>query len=392
QGFMGEGMVIAVFDSGFKDADKQSYFHHLFQNKKILDTYDFVRGEKSVFEDDEHGRMTLSCIAAYEINKLVGTAPKADFYLFRTEDASSEFPIEEYNWLKAAEVADSLGVDIVSSSLGYTDFDDNNSSYQTYQMDGKTAVSSRAAQILAQKGVVVVSSAGNEGGSSWNIISAPADAADILSIGSVNSREAISYFSSRGYTADGRVKPDVLAMGSSTAVGDNYNKVTFANGTSFSCPTAAGVIAGFWQANPQLSSKQVLNYIRRSGKQYDTPDAQYGYGVLSFSKAHYLAQKETTSYGIMTNKDSTQILCYPNPYPKNNKDTLPTIAWGASYQGKTIEISIFDSSAKLVFEEKLANIEKESIINIFATLPKGEYLISIKPNYSQQKSWRWIID
>jgi subtilisin family serine protease len=392
KGFWGEGIVMAVFDSGFSNADKQTYFKHLFENGQILDTYDFVMNEKSVFEDDDHGRMVLSCIAAYEKSKIVGTAPKAQFYLFRTEDANTEYMIEEYNWLAAAERADSLGVDIISSSLGYTNFDDKNTSYKTEQMDGKTCVTTRAAEIAAQKGMVVVSSAGNEGGSSWNIISSPADAASILSIGAVNSRGSIVYFSSRGYTADGRVKPDVLAMGSSTTVGGDDSEVSYSSGTSFSCPITAGLVAGFWQANPQLTAKQVVEYIRKSGNQYTKPDNTYGYGIVSFVRADYLAKKETTPDGIMTGQSPTEFKIYPNPYKPDNKETIPAIAWGANYRGKDIEIKVYDLKSKLIAQTRLKQVGKETILEDFKNLPRGEYILTITPNLSQQPSVRLVVE
>ncbi|MCU0440332.1 MAG: S8 family serine peptidase [Raineya sp.] len=392
KGFWGEGMIMAVFDSGFSDADKQTYFKHLFENGQILDTYDFVMNERSVFEDDDHGRMVLSCIAAYEKGKIVGTAPKTQFYLFRTEDVNTEYMIEEYNWLTAAEKADSLGVDIISSSLGYTNFDDKTTSYKTEQMDGKTCIATRAAEIAAQKGMVVVSSAGNEGGSAWNIISSPADAASILSIGAVNSRGGIVYFSSRGYTADGRVKPDVLAMGSSATVGGSNSEVSFNNGTSFSCPIMAGLVAGFWQANPQLTAKQVVEYIRKSGNQYSKPDNTYGYGIASFTRADYLAKKETTTDGIMTGQNPNEFKIYPNPYKPDNKETIPAIAWGANYRGKNIEINVYDSKSKLISLIRLKQVGKETILEDLKNLPRGEYILTVSPNLSPQPSLRFIIE
>jgi len=392
KGFWGEGIVMAVFDSGFSNADKQTYFKHLFENGQILDTYDFVMNEKSVFEDDDHGRMVLSCIAAYEKGKIVGTAPKAQFYLFRTEDASTEYMVEEYNWLAAAERADSLGVDIISSSLGYTNFDDKSTSYKTEQMDGKTCVATRAAEIAAQKGMVVVSSAGNEGGSAWNIISSPADAASILSIGAVNSRGSIVYFSSRGYTTDGRVKPDVLAMGGSSTVGGDDSEVTTASGTSFSCPITAGLVAGFWQANPQLSAQQVVEYIRKSGNQYSKPDNTHGYGIVSFVKADYWAKKETTPDGIMTGQNPNEFKIYPNPYKPENKEMIPAIAWGANYRGKDIEVKVFDTKSKLVAQTRIKQAGKETVLEDFKNLPKGEYILTISPNLSQQPSLRLVVE
>ncbi|GAB4126111.1 MAG: S8 family serine peptidase [Raineya sp.] len=391
KGYFGENIIMAIFDSGFSDADKQTYFKHLFENGQILDTYDFVMNEKSVYEDDDHGRMVLSCIAAWQKGLIAGTAPKAQFYLFRTEDASSEFVIEEYNWLAAAERADSLGVDIISSSLGYTNFDDKNTSYQIKDLDGKTAVSTRAAEIASQKGIVVITSAGNEGGSAWGKISAPADAASVLSIGAVNSRGAIAYFSSRGNTADGRIKPDVLAMGSGATVGGNNSDVTTSSGTSFSCPITAGLVAGFWQANPQLSSKQVVEYIRRSGNQYAKPDSIYGYGLVNFLRADYLAKRETLPDGIMTGQNPDEIMLYPNPYNRS-KEMLPIIAWGANYRGKKIEVKIYDNKSKLVSTIHVDKADKEIVLEQMKEMPAGEYIITISPNTSKQPSWRIVVE
>jgi len=392
KGYFGENIIMAIFDSGFSNADKQTYFKHLFENGQILDTYDFVMNEKSVYEDDDHGRMVLSCIAAWQKGLIAGTAPKAQFYLFRTEDASSEFMIEEYNWLAAAERADSLGVDIISSSLGYSNFDDKTTSYKLSDLDGKTAVSTRAAEIASQKGIVVVTSAGNEGGGAWGKITAPADAASVLAIGAVNARGNIAYFSSRGNTTDGRIKPDVVAMGSGTTVGSNDSDVTTASGTSFSCPITAGLVAGFWQANPHLSARQVVEYIRRSGNQYAKPDSVYGYGLVNFLRADYLAKRETLPDGIMTGKNPDEIIIYPNPYNRNNQEMLPIIAWGANYRDKKIEIKIFDNKSKLLATTKVEKAEKETILEQFKQLPAGEYVITISPNHSKQPSWRIVVE
>jgi subtilisin family serine protease len=392
RGYFGENIVMAIFDSGFSNADKQTYFKHLFENGQILDTYDFVMNEKSVYEDDDHGRMVLSCIAAWQKGLIVGTAPKAQFYLFRTEDASSEFMIEEYNWLAAAERADSLGVDIISSSLGYSNFDDKTTSYKLSDLDGKTAISTRAAEIASQKGIVVVTSAGNEGARAWGKIIAPADAASVLAIGAVKESGKIAYFSSRGNTADGRIKPDVVAMGLYTTVGSNDSDVTTASGTSFSCPLTAGLVAGFWQANPHLSARQVVEYIRRSGNQYAKPDSVYGYGLVNFLRADYLAKRETLPDGIMTGKNPDEIIIYPNPYNRNNQEMLPIIAWGANYRDKKIEIKIFDNKSKLLATTKVEKAEKETILEPFKQLPAGEYVITISPNYSKQPSWRIVVE
>lgn len=392
KGYLGDGIVIAVFDSGFLDADRQAYFRHLFENGQILGTYDFVMNEPSVFEDDSHGRMVLSCIAAWQKGELIGTAPKAQFYLFRTEDASSEYQIEEYNWLIAAEKADSLGVDIISSSLGYNKFDDTATSYKLEDMNGRTAISTIAAEKASQKGIVVVTSAGNEGANAWRKITAPADAPSVISVGAVTSRGNVAFFSSQGYTADGRVKPDVMALGNNIVVGSANGSSTTSNGTSFSCPLVAGLVAGFWQANPQLSPKQVIEYIRRSGNQYSQPDSLYGYGIASFTRADYLAKKETTPDGIMTAQNPDDIRIYPNPYLKNLNDTIPRIAWGASYRNKEIEIQLFSTKGKKLWKGLVKVTEIETPLNEFTKLSAGEYILTISPNYSKQPSWKIIVE
>ena len=219
QGYHGEGMLIGVLDAGFQNASNAGFLKPLFDDKRVLATYDFVNKETSVYEDDAHGLSCLSAIAATADQKLYGTAYKASFILLRTEDAATEKQIEEANWLLGAEYADSAGVDVISSSLGYTRFDDATTSYTYKNMDGKTALSSRAAQIATETGMVVVVAAGNDGANAWRYLSAPSDAASVLAIGAVTSTGLRASFSSFGPAADGRIKPDLAARGQGTIVG-----------------------------------------------------------------------------------------------------------------------------------------------------------------------------
>ena len=262
QGYAGAGMLIGVLDAGFLNADKVGFLKPVFDEKRVLATYDFVKKETSVYEDDAHGLSCLSAIAATADNQLYGTAYKASFILLRTEDAATEKQTEEANWLFGAEYADSAGVDVISSSLGYTQFDDPTTSYTYQDMDGKTALSSRAAQIATQTGMVVIVAAGNEGNDAWHYLSAPSDAASVLAVGAVTQVGTRASFSSFGPSADGRVKPDLAARGQGTIVGTPGGQIVSGNGTSFATPLLAGLAAGFWQAHPTLTAAQVKDALR----------------------------------------------------------------------------------------------------------------------------------
>jgi serine protease AprX len=285
-GFKGEGMLIGVFDSGFRNADKVPSITHLFTNKRIVKTFDFVANNASVYEDHNHGLRVLTCMAGKQDGQLIGTAPEASYALFRTEDVASETRIEEANWLFAAEMADSLGVDVVNSSLGYYYFDAEVQNYAKSDLAGNKTLVTRAADWLASTGVLICNSAGNEGNDpSWNYIIAPADADSVLAVAAVDSRGLKASFSSPGPRVDGVVKPDLAAMGQATVLSHENGAVTTSNGTSFSSPLMAGFAAGFWQANRNLTNMEVMAYLKRSASQYNQPDGALGYGIPNFEKA-----------------------------------------------------------------------------------------------------------
>ena len=288
QGYQGQGMHIAVLDAGFRKTDEIDAFNHLFANNQILGTWDYVDGESSVYEDNYHGTSVLSTMAGYLENEFLGTAPKASYWLLRTEDVSSETLIEEYNWAVAAEFADSAGVDIINSSLGYTTFDIVSQDHSYADMDGKITVISRAATIASRKGMIVCNSAGNSGNNSWYYIGAPADADSILSVGSVNADGLSSSFSSYGPSSDGRVKPTVSAQGGNTTVITSSNAIATSNGTSFSSPIIAGMTACLWQAHYQKSNIQIMEAIKQSAHLYQTPNNQIGFGIPNYSLANAL--------------------------------------------------------------------------------------------------------
>lgn len=292
KGFKGEGMEIAVIDGGFNNLRAIP----LIDNIDIKGIKDFVyRGDNMLAEGSDHGLQVLSCMATNQPGTYVGTAPKAKYWLLRSEDVRSEFPIEEDYWISAIEYADSVGVDLVNSSLGYTLFDEPTKSHLFSELDGNAALISRAAQMATDKGIFVVSSAGNEGNKTWGKISIPGDAIDVLTVGSITRDSLVSYFSSRGPTYDLRIKPDVVAMGHQAACVNKEGYVIATNGTSFSSPIMCGLVACLWQANPNLNSKQLLSVVRRSSNWSDIPDERFGYGIPNMEVAMKLAENETTT-------------------------------------------------------------------------------------------------
>ncbi len=290
-GFTGNGITIAVLDAGFTRADQLPVFDKMFEDNRVLGIYDFVDNDEIVYDQGNHGMNVLSCIAANSPGSMIGTAPDVSAYLFRTEDENSEFIIEEFNWVEAAEKADSLGVDLIHSSLGYQDFDDDATSYTYDEIDGNTCISTIGADIAASKGIFVNVSAGNEGNDPWKYITAPADADSCMAVGAVDKNQRIAYFSSRGPSHDGRVKPDICAKGLSATVEGVSGHVTTMSGTSFAGPILAGCAACLMQAHPKAPAREVMKAIKLSGSKYKTPDNTYGYGIPDFGVAHKILTK-----------------------------------------------------------------------------------------------------
>lgn len=286
-GFQGEGMRVAVIDAGFMNVDRISAFDSL----KLLGTHNVVFPGRSVYSADDHGTKVLSCLAANTPGLMVGTAPGASYLLIKSEDSNSEFPIEEDYWAAAVEYADSVGVDVITSSLGYFAFDADELSYNQSALDGKTAVISQAAQLAAQKGMLVFCSAGNEGNGNWEKITFPSDAVDIVTVGAITDGKKKSSFSSVGFTVDGRVKPDVVALGTGSCVIDPTGNIRYANGTSFATPILAGMGICLWQALPGLSNKEIITLLQQSASRFKRPDTEQGYGIPDIYKAYKKAQK-----------------------------------------------------------------------------------------------------
>lgn len=282
-GFRGEGMSIAVIDGGFTNCDKISAF----DQNRIKEVRNFSHETRDPLRTvNDHGTKVLSCMLSNVPGLIVGTAPAADYYLFLTEVNGEEFPVEEDYWITAIEYADSLGIDIANTSLGYTHFNMQEMSHTQSELDGKTILISRAASMAAQKGMLLFCAAGNEGNKSWGKIGFPGDAENIVTVGAVDSDEALSTFSSHGYTADGRVKPDVMAMGTSTAIIGDDGTQYYANGTSFSTPVLCGLGACLWQALPDLSAKDMISVLQEASDRYQYPDSLYGYGIPDVYRAY----------------------------------------------------------------------------------------------------------
>lgn len=283
RGFYGNGMMIAVFDGGFMNVDRIPALHGV----KLAGLKDFVVPKSNnIFEEMEHGTMVLSTMAANAPNLYVGVAPEAQYVLVRCEDERTESLAEEDYWASAAEYADSLGVDVINSSLGYHDFDDVKTNHLYWEQDGETALISHTASMCADKGIICVNSAGNDGMGVWKKINFPADAKNILTVGSINEQGKNAAFSAVGPTADGRIKPDVMAYGSPTSVITGRGSIINDNGTSFSSPLIAGMTACLWQALPHKTAKQIIKLVKMAGNNQQHPDNIYGYGVPDFWKAY----------------------------------------------------------------------------------------------------------
>ena len=286
-GLRGKGMTIAVLDGGFQNVNVIPAF----MRGNIIGTKDFVYPNSPFFyQETDHGTKVLSAMAANVPNVLIGTAPEARYWLLRCEDQQTEQPVEEDYWAMAAEFADSAGVDIINSSLGYNDYDSIPDYYHQRDLDGQTALISRTASMLAKKGIILVNSAGNSGMGPWKKISFPADANDILTVGAVNMEKKNAPFSGVGPTQDGRVKPDVMALGSPASLISGRGSIIRDMGTSFSTPLVAGLVACLWQALPEKTALEIIELVRQTGSNAKDPDNIFGYGIPNFWRAYMIGK------------------------------------------------------------------------------------------------------
>jgi serine protease AprX len=367
-GFTGEGITVAVFDAGFPGVNQIPAFRHLFENGKLIGAKDYVDVKNTnVFTKNQHGTNVLSLIAANAPASFIAGAPDVDVILCITEDGPTEYRIEEYNWVKAAEYADSLGVDIINSSLGYWDFDDPRMNYSFEDMDGKTAIVSLGASIAAKKGILVVTSAGNYGSRGASSITPPADAVDILAIGAINSQLNRVGFSSQGPTADGRIKPDVTTFGEQVYLIRSSGAFGRANGTSFSAPQVAAMSAGLWQALPNLTVKELITKIKESSSMADSPNNQFGYGIPNFTKA-YLGNV----LQILPEERGAEFLVFPNPI----EGLSLKIRFGMLNEG---DFSLFNMHGQLVQKTKLSREDHRQPFEVnIPDLNSGMYVVEFQ--------------
>lgn len=285
-GYNGKGVTIAVFDAGFNSIDKIPSFLKHQANGLLTFGYDVAGLDNVLNIKDNHGTAVSSCIGSYHKGQFIGGAPQAHVVLYRTEFAATEYPIEELNWCKAAELADSFGVDMISSSLGYNQYDDKSLSYTHKDLDGKTSYASKAARLASQKGIIVLNSAGNSGDNKWRKIGTPSDVAEVLTVGAADKKGNRGSFSSHGYNANGEIKPDIAAMGVLASVASPGGSYYQGYGTSYSTPVAAGGVACLVQAFPNTHPDTLKNAIRLTASQSMSPDSFLGYGIAQIKTAH----------------------------------------------------------------------------------------------------------
>ncbi len=301
-GLRGQGMQIAMLDNGYNNYTTLKAFDSANANAQILGTWDFVARESNVINDGSHGMNCFSTIVANIPGQFIGKAPKASFWLYRTEDDASEYPIEEHNWVCAAERADSSGSDIISSSLGYFDFDNASLNYVYANMDGNTTMSARGADVAAKKGLLVFVSAGNEGNGPWHFITTPSDADSVVCVGAVSSAGVVGGFSSYGPSSDGQVKPDVASVGVNALVQTTGNTVGTSNGTSFACPNMAGLGTCLWQGFPEYNNMKIIKAMQQAGSISTNPNDRIGYGIPNMKTAfkNLLIEYATSSATVNT--------------------------------------------------------------------------------------------
>ncbi|MDD3892945.1 MAG: S8 family serine peptidase, partial [Bacteroidales bacterium] len=362
-GYRGQGMLIAVIDAGFSNANSISGLSSLWTDGRVVLVRDIVNPASNLFEEHSHGTIVLSALASYLPNELIGSAPEAKYALIRSEDTNSEQLIEEFNWVYAAQIADSIGADIINSSLGYYQFDCEKQNHVYEDMDGKTTPVARGANFAANKGILIVASAGNEQQTSWQKIVSPSDSPNAVAVGAVDADGKIAYFSSIGPSADGRIKPDVVAMGYGTAVQSATGQMGTANGTSLSAPIISGLAACLWQSKPNISARDIHNLIVLSSTNFHTPNNQIGYGLPNFGIA---------LDSISLNDEHKGLKIFPNPTNGHFSVLLP------KNEASNYSITIISSLGVEIVTDKFQTSSNFYSSAIPKYHPNGLYLINLK--------------
>ena len=367
-GITGNNILIGIFDAGFTGVNQSIYFNHLIENNKILATRDFIRNTDNVFQYDDHGTGVLSTIAGYEEAVYEGIAYDASIILCVTEDVPTEYVIEEYNWLFAAEYADSLGVDIINTSLGYNTFDDASMDYTFEDMNGDIALITQATDLAASKGIICVVSVGNEGNNGWKKLVAPADADSALAVGAVNSELEYINFSSTGPTSDNRIKPDVVSLGQGTKIVQYNGEIATGSGTSFASPLIAGLAAGLWQIYPELNNMEIIDLIKRGSSQYLQPDTLLGFGIPSYSRIRSLIT------ALEDEPLASRFSIYPNPV--ENKKLF--VEYLREPLNESVQIDIFDVKGSKVYELNIQYFDRSHKIELdLSGIKQGVYVLNL---------------
>lgn len=357
-----EGIHIAIIDAGFNNADILPAFDSLRANNGIIGTVDFVSSDNNnVYREHYHGTAVLSIMAGNIPGKLLGTAPLAKYWLLRSEDVDSEYPVEEDYWIIAAEFADSTGCDVINTSLGYTTFDDPIFNHNYEQLNGNTLRISIAANIAVEKGIVTLISAGNSGNDPWYHISAPSDAKNVLAVAAVNNTGLIAGFSSRGFSGDSIVpKPDIAAQGVATTISIYPENVSIGSGTSFSSPIMAGMAACLVALYPEKNAFEIHKLIKSLGNLHPQHDVAYGYGIPNFK----LLFPELSTTLLANNKQNIEV--FPNPF----ENTI----YISDYDNGLTTIEIFSFTGQKMTEAKLSTTGfSEIYLPELSNLPKGVY-------------------
>jgi serine protease AprX len=375
QDFNGDGMVVAVLDSGFPNVINNPAFSDIVSDGRLLGTYDFALRQENVDGTGSHGAQTFSDIGGFISGQFVGTAPAASFYLFRTEFGPSENPVEEAWWVEALERADSLGVDVVNTSLGYRGYDNSAYDHSYEDLDGQTTIGARGANHAFDKGMILVTSAGNGGSSGFPFVGTPGDSPGMLTIGAVDSDGDYVSFSSIGPTIDGRVKPDVMAQGRDAAVVSSIGNVTTSNGTSFSSPIMAGAVASLWQARPEVPNAQIMQVVRESAHLFNNPTDRMGYGIPNFEDA----LNNLLILGAEDQLLKDQFALYPNPVKTNINISFPE---GMSQA----DFIVYNIMGDQVLNTKISNVN--NWVNL-SDLASGMYFATIKSS-SKTNSFKLI--
>ncbi len=364
-GYRGEEMKIAVCDNGFYNANNNTAFAEVFSDNRVKDTYDFVNSETAVYNEisGAHGSNCLSLIAGKKENEFIGTATKADYYLYHTENNTSETLQEEFNLALALERCHEQGVQVVSVSLGYFEFENAAENFDTTEMKKNNTPGAKAVNIAASKGILVCVAAGNEGASSWKYITSPGNADSAFTIAAVNSSGTPANFTGYALSSDTRIKPNVAAMGVGTAILNTNGTVSNGNGTSYACPSIAGLSACLWQAFPDKTNWEIKTAIEQSASQYLNPDKRIGYGIPDFKKAYQLLANPTF---VSAPSLENEIRFYPVPVQH-------TLYMQSDDNIRVESLQLFNAVGQTVMEVRRPSQQDWDVSH----LSKGMYLVQV---------------